>query len=644
MPMTINWQKRELLAGILLASSLYGTGQATPLSEMTTATAASDYAQLNREGQQAIERHDYVAAEKYFQQARSATIAAGHAEFLQEMDARRAAMYINSNEPSRAVIILSPYINPGVDKFMLSDYLQALRACNEPQKVLDTFHTYVQDWQNFPVYGLENVAAVCLRQRKYKQAKNLYEEILSREKPENVPYVQLGYAYTLARLGQQGKAIAAYRQAANIAPRYNNIIVSDAAAFILDGKLGIARQLFALLGQDEAEKESYQLLYAQSLVNAGRDLNNEDLNFRRDEGLKERSYYHEADKILRQLQHSKNPEIAHEAKVTQAANKMNNELLTDTRTSLQELLTEDDSDMSALSVQNAYESQTLHSLTTFYKTSLDNKRNRQQSAGIRYDSYWGHNVYLSREIRRNWLNDDDSHAVYWQHTTGLRKKHTWGEIAGEWIRYNGAKVKNGYNLAIAFDLSDTTNIGYEYGMRLHSHAGTIKNGIREHYQSVSLNHQLTPRTAFNASYTWATLADQNKYREYELEINQLLQVKRNFSDRLLLGYSHTNYDREEWFYDSPDRRLDYTLSWQRKWNYPKISTSWLCETSLGWGHDNDERMEFTPHIRLEYVKDFPHNQQLRLGTTYYQYFRQADTNNNRRNNGYQFSASYNWRW
>jgi len=55
-------------------------------------------------------------------------------------------------------------------------------------------------------------------------------------------------------------------------------------------------------------------------------------------------------------------------------------------------------------------------------------------------------------------------------------------------------------------------------------------------------------------------------------------------------------------------------------------------------------MEITPHIRLEYIKDFPHNQQLRLGTTYYQYFRQANTNNNRRNNGYQFSASYNWRW
>jgi hypothetical protein len=59
--MTIYWQKSELLASVLLASSLYGTGQAAPSAE-TAATAALDYTQLNREGQNAIERHDYVAA------------------------------------------------------------------------------------------------------------------------------------------------------------------------------------------------------------------------------------------------------------------------------------------------------------------------------------------------------------------------------------------------------------------------------------------------------------------------------------------------------------------------------------------------------------------------------------------------------
>lgn len=639
--MCINRPKFELLAGLLLASSCYGAGQAAPPTEPTT---IQDYSQLNRDGQAAIARHDYVAAENYFQQARAAAQLSGQQDFIQEMDARRAAMYINSNEPSRAVIILSPYIKPGVDKFILSDYLQALRACNEPQKVLNFFHEYVHDWHTFPTYGLENVAAVCLRQKKYRQAKEIYEEILSREEPAAVPFVQLGYAYTLARLGHQDKAIRAYRQVANIAPRYNNIITSDATAFIREGKLGIARQLFALLGKDEAEKESYQLLYAQNLVNVSRDLENETLNFQRDERLADRSYYHEAAAILRKLQHSQNPEIVRAAKTAQAANDLNNELLANARSNLQELLAEDDSDMAALSVQNAYESQTLHSLTAFYESSLDNKRNQQQTAGFSYDSYMGHNLYVSRELRRNWLHDDDSTAVYWQNTTGLRQKYTWGDIAGEWIRYSDAGVKNGYNLSVSYDLGDAAKIGYTYGMRLHNHAGTVKNGIREHYQTIDFSQQISPQTAFNASYTWATMADQNKYREYELEFNHLLQVKRNFSDRLLMSYSHANYDREEWFYDSPKRRQDYTLNWQRKWSYPRIETTWLWETGLSWGRDNDERLEFTPHIRLEYTKAFPHNQELRLGAAIYRYFRQADNDASRRPDGYQFSASYNWRW
>ena len=639
------WHRKKMLNALLLAGSICSLAQAAPAPEtIPRQDFHDDYTQLNTAGQAAIRCRDYVAAENYFRKARAAAEALGQQEFVREMDARRAAMYINSNEASRALLILSPYIKPGVDKFMLSDYLQALRACNKAQEVLRAFQEYVTDWQTFPVYGLENVAAVCLRQKKYAQAQKLYETILARETPETVPYVQLGYAYTLARLGHKGKAIEAYRRASNIAPRYNNIITGDAAAFILEGQLGIARQLFNLLGKTAEEKEAYQLLYAQNLVNAGRDLYNENRNFQRDEALNDRSYYHEAAKILRQLQKSHNPDIVHEAKVTQAANKLNNELLADTRQGLRELLAEDDSDMAALTVQNAYESQQLHSLTTFYESAVDNKRNRQQAAGIGYDSYFGHNIYVSREIRRNWLNDDDSYAAFWQSSTGLRKKYDWGEIAGEWIRYNGAGVKSGYNLSLGFDLGDATQIGYERGMRLHSHAGAIIDHLREKYQSVSLHHQLTPKTSFNGSYEWAALDDQNKYRSYELELNHLLQIKRNFSDRLLAGYNHTNYDHEEWRYDSPRRRQDYTLNWQRKWNYPKIATGWLWETGLGWGHDNDDRMEITPHVRLEYIKEFPHNQQLRLGTSYYKYFRQANTANNRRHDGYQFSVRYNWRW
>ncbi|WP_028130032.1 lipopolysaccharide assembly protein LapB [Selenomonas sp. AE3005] len=632
--MNKTWQKSELLIGLLLAGNLYGTAQAAP----------QDYTQLNTAGQDAIRRHDYVAAENYFKQARSAALAVGQQDFLREMDARRAAMYINNDEPSRAVAILTPYIKPGVDKFMLSDYLQALRACNEPKKALAVFQEYVKDWQTFPVYGLENVAAVALRQKNYPLAKKIYESILSHEKTENVPFVQLGYAYTLVRMGHESQAVEAYSKIANIAPRYNNIIAGDASAFILEGQLGIARKLFGLLGKDAAEKETYQLLYAQNLVNVNRDLSNEDLNFQRDERLDDRSYYHEADSILRKLLQSDDQDIVHDARVAQAANNLNNELLADARSGLQKLLAEDNSDMAALTVQNAYENQQLHSLTTYYENSIDNKRNKEQSVGITYDNYIGHNIYLSHDVRRSWLQDDDNSTAYWQSTSGLRKKFGWGEITGEWIRYDVDDAKNGYSMGVVFDIGDAAKIGYTRGMRLHNHVGTVKNSIREKYQTISFNHQLTPKTALAAQYEWADLDDQNKYWEYTVGLNHLLQVKHNFSDRLLLEYSRASYDHEVWFYNSPERREDYMLGWQRKWNYPQIETTWLCETVLGWGHDNDDSMEFTPHIRLEYTKDFPHNQQLRLGTTIYKYFNQTSTENNRRNDGYQFSASYNWRW
>ena len=68
-----------------------------------------------------------------------------------------------------------------------------------------------------------------------------------------------------------------------------------------------------------------------ALVNVGKDYDNDALNFRRDELLGDRNFYHEAEGILRRLEKSSNPDIAHDAEVGRYANRLHKGLLADSR-------------------------------------------------------------------------------------------------------------------------------------------------------------------------------------------------------------------------------------------------------------------------------------------------------------------------
>lgn len=636
--MNVCWQSGGILTGLCLMESVCCVGLAAPINDV-----GGELATLNEAGQASIRQRDYVAAERYFRQAREKAELMGRMDFVEEMDARRAAMYINDGEPSRAVFILQPYIKPGVNKFILSDFLMALRAANQPQEVIKVFHEHVNNWQEFPVYGLQIVGDVYLRQGKYKEACTIYEHILSREKVADVPYVQLGYAYALAQQEKNKEAVAAYEKVANMAPRYNNIIVGDGEAFIAEGRVGIARRMFALLGKADREKELYQLLYAQCLVNVGKDYENESQNFRRDEYMMNRSYYHEANNILRRLAKSHNEEIVHEAQVTLTANDIHKDLLADSHKRLQEMLDKDSNDVLALSVMNEYERVQLHSLTISYENSVDDKRNRNQNMGMSFDSYLGHDFYGTIESNRNWMQDDDRRTAYWENSLGLRKNYSWGEIGGEWICYDGTSARNGYSIFTEFEFGDVTKMDFTFGRRVHDHVGTVAAGIRENYRQVTLSHNLTRKTSLAGYYLWADLMDGNRYKEYGININHLLQVKHNYSDRLLASYSRGKYDREVWFYDSPWRRDAYTLGFSRKWNLPKSNEIWQWLMNFSWGRDNDEGVGFSPNMRLEYVKDLPQNQQLKVGATLYKYFHQPEREG-RRNTGCLVDVSYNWGW
>ena len=631
------WSGISFLTSLCVLSGL-SLAQAAPVNEPEAMT----FAQWNEKGQEAIGRHDYVAAENYFRQAREEALRSEQLDQVTEMDARRAARYINEGEPSRAERILAPYIKPGVNKFMLADYLMALRLCNQPDKVLSLYHEYVKDPQEFPSYGLQTVGDVCLRQGKYRQAVQVYEEVLKRDTPETVPYVQLGYAYSLARLGQKDKALEAYGKIANLNERVNNIICMDGEALLGLGRVGLARSIFALPGKDEQEREAYSLRYARALVNAGQDLQNETLNFRRDEILSGRSYEHEADKLLRRLEKSSNEDIAHEAGILRAANLLHEEMYADSRQKLEKALAEDNADMGAQAVMGELSRTRMNVLTAYGEMAVDNKRNRTGAAGFSYEGHIGGNFFLEADFSRRRLADDELHENFWHESVGLRKQFENWQLQGRWLGYQGTEVKHGFDFSLGYDFNDVTKIAYSQGRRLHEHAQAARAGIKEDFHEVTLSHQLNHLTSLEGSYTWSKLSDGNKYKGYSLALSYLLGVKHNYSDRLRLQYEHGSYDHEA-IYDSPWRRVDYGVIFSRKWNLPGQNATFALQPGLGWSRDDDERLAFTPSLGFEFVKQFPHDQQLTVGAAYYRYFHQ-DEGDNKRKDAYGVNVSYSWGW
>ncbi|MCR5447723.1 MAG: hypothetical protein K6E80_08930 [Schwartzia sp.] len=636
--------KISLLAGLMLVESICMPVYASAVND-ENGEALQDMDSLNRLGQEAIKRQDYAEAENYFRRAREEAERNGSRDFIKEMDARRAAMYINSNEPSRAEIILAPYLGKGMDMYMLSDYLMALRFNNKPEEAMAVFERYVTDWSSMPVYGLQNAGDIYLRQKRYEKARDIYLHILMREKAEDVPFVQLGYAYALARLGHDKEAVSAYGKMANVSQRLNNVIAGDGDAFLSEGRVGFARRLYGLLGATESEREEYQLRYALALVNVGKDYDNDALNFRRDELLGDRNFYHEAEGILRRLEKSSNPDIAHDAEVGRYANRLHKGLLADSRRGLKKLLEADAGDAAALAVKSEYVRNPQHELSTFYRESLDDDNNRERSAGASYESYWGNNFYVSREVSRFWLRDGKTKAVYWQSASGLRRQFDWGSVYGELTRYSGTGKKYGFRAELEYEFNDLTKLSLEVGRRMHRHAAAVAEGVSENYRSVRLSHILTPRLTVEGSYEWARLSDDNKFRSYSADVEYLLQVRHNFRDKLRAEYSKEKY-AEDRAYDSPWRRDDYSIGFARKWDFPKIQTSWELTTGLGWSRDNDEKTSFAPGMRLEYTKGFADNQSLVVGLTLVRYFNKEESDDERkhRKSGYVLDISYNWGW
>ena len=624
------------LASVCLAESAAFV-LAAPVDE-----TASTFYELNEAGQNAIAKRDYALSEHYFEKAKAAALNENHPEWIRDMDAQRSALYINAGEPSRAIFILEPYVGKDASNHMLADYLQALMLCGRFSDLTNAYKTYIANIPDFPVYGLQMAGDSYLRQKKYKEAIGVYESILSKTTVENAPYAQLGYAYSLAKLNKKDEAIAAYSKVANINERLNNIIISDAETFLADGRINIARKMFALLGITDKEKEDYSLRYANSLVNVSKDFQDDTLNYRRDEIMSDRSYNHEANKILKRLEKSDDEAIAHKASLVRADNFLNEEMYADAHKRLSSALSKDNKEPAALAVLGEYERLNFNSLETYYSTSMDDKRNHIQTLGVDYDTYLGDNFFLNAAVSKKWMEDDDINVSFWQESLGLTKHFENFRIKGEYLGYQNISSKHGYEFQASYDFNDIMKMTYSYGRRAHENPAAVDAGITEDYHEINIKHQLNHLTNLEGSYKYAKLSDDNKYKGYELSLTHLIRVKHNFSDRIILNYSHEAYDFES-FYDSPWRRVEYGFTLGRKWNLPKQDAVLEMLLGFNWGHDNDEGTGFSPSVTLLYTKQFAHDQQLKVAAIYNRYFNQT-YDPGKRKDAYGFSVSYNWNW
>lgn len=614
--------------------------------KLQTVEPQSGYQAAYEQGLQSLGLKDYVAAEQSFGQARQLAMAAGDKgkRFIEDMDARRAALYIQQGEYDRAVIILQPYVKAGNENMrMLSDYLMALRFDNKSKEAEQTFSQLCKDWSKMPVYGLQTMGDLYLRAGKYRQAHKVYDYILQKT---DVDYVRLGDAYALAMMGHDRASALQYAAVVKRYPVRQGIVAADAAAFLQQGRLGLSRQLFNMLGSTSAEREKWQLQYGQKLLDATDDLNNNRLNFQRDERLDDRSYYHEVNKVLRPLLASSNEHIRQSAEAAMAQNQLNKGLYASADNQLAVLLAShaaDNPDVMDVSSQN--ERRQENTINSYYRTQLDNKRNHETSIGMDYTGYLGSNLYALTGYGFTSLQDGQTHTHYTHGDAGLSWHYERGQIDATYDCFSRSGGLNGYSVSMSYEPNDASLLTFAMGRRPHAHAGAVEQHVAENYHMLSWDQILSSRWRFGSNYEWNDLSDGNDYWSYGVNLVDAMSQRHNYRDNLLLNYSYGHYRQQTDVYDSPYRRVDYGIGISRKWNLPNNNCTWEWTNMLGWGHDNDEGTGFSPSSRLEWTQTFRAGQALTVGAQYNWYLNQvAADGESRRNNGYLFDLNYSLGW
>lgn len=591
----------------------------------------------------AMNRKDYVEGERYFSQAK-AEAPSWLTQYSRDVDAKRAALYIQQGEAGRAVRILQPYVKQKQAlPHMFSDYLMALRLDNKMKEAVKTFENY-SDWQQLPAYGQQTMGDIYLRSGKYRQAHKLYDYILQHNSSEPMPYVLLGDAYAQVMMGREAEGVAQYAKALKVRPALAGLIAGDGAAFLRNGQLHVARQVYDLLGHTPAERQNWALQYGQALVRVDRDFDNGLSNFFRDNALDGRNYYFEAHRVLQPLTQSTNPDIRVSAQAALAQNELQKGRFATAEKKIASLLQQDNDAPDVLDVSAKNEVRENNYLSLYYGSHIDNKRNHESNLGFDYSGYIGHNFYALAGMEWNRLQDGTLHSSYVQRYGGVSWEHPHGQIKTMYDDF-GSDWKNGYTLSASYDVNDISGWTYAMGRKPHDAAGAVDDRILENFHSLRWDFIPAARWRLGLEYGWSRLTDGNHYWQAGLDGSYALGGRHNYWDTIPFAISRSHYDDQTDAYDSPYRSVNYGIGWSRSWYDKKNDRVWRWTNMVNTGHDDDERSGISPSSRLELIQNLPHNQRLRAAIQYNWYFHQdPDAAWNRRNHGYLFEAGYEIGW
>ena len=598
-------------------------------------------------GVAALERHDDVTAEACFARAVAEVPVEDRERFRFDVDAKRAALYIKNGEPERAETILAPYVQAGTDNLkVVSDYLMALRMEGKPQEAMAYFEAHFPteaDWSKLPVYGLQNMGDIYLRQGKWRQAHVLYTYTLPQSDND---FVRMGDAYALGHLGQKTEALEAYQMVIERNPVRRVIVPMDAAAFLQEGDLAFARKMFDLLGTTPEEREQVQLQYAETLL----DVQNQTIadakrQFLRDERLAGRDYHHEIDKVLAPLLQSKNEDVRTKALALKAQNQLQRGAIASAEETLASSLAQDAEEPATFRAGSGLSTTQRHALTVTAGENVDTDTNHYRDVGVDYRQYLGSNLYALVGTGWSHNEDDDVTGAYVESYAGFDWRQPWGFFQLTYDRADGDIEQNGYDATLHYDCNDITGLEFEAGRHPYDAARAVRAGIYRDAYALRFDHLLTNRWRLGLAGEWADLSDGNDWWSLGLATSLGLGHRHNFRDQLLASYRYSHYDEQVDLYNSPNRRVEYAFGCSRKWQLPRLRASWELIPMLGWNQEDGTGTEFSPTLRLVYRRDFAHYQSLALGLQYdWQQHDPDRANADHQKSGYSVDVSYDIGW
>lgn len=568
----------------------------------------------------ALERLDLIETQYYYDKAMK-TVNNNDKQKILDMDALIAAKYIQKGENERAIEILRKHINTGLaTNKMKADYLVALRYLGKNREAEKSFKEWFHSIEDIPIYGIQNVADMYFREKKYDKAAKLYKVLLNKEE---LPYSRISYAYCLGMNGKDKMALEEYKFVADKYPGLHKILASDGKSLLASGKRYLGRNVFSMLGITEEERLNYQYQYAESLAENG--------------------FYHESEFVYDKLRH----------KSGFGAKSLYGSLKNDVRKGLNSYA---NNTFDILKKNYAAEQETFASATyleqekvsgdmfTYFSHTSDYKGNNNFEYGIVAENHLDKNVYLHGEMNLESYKKDNAKALVRHLRLGPEYRFKRGLVGVNFVHSYGGYDSDSAEANLVYEFSDYSNIRMSIGKRPHAEAEAVINNIDERYFLMRLEQRVNEKTLIGVETEVMDISDGNRFRGISGDIIHNILNEQYHINNLLLNYGYGTYDVEKPFYESPQLRVNYGAGISQKLISKDGTRSLEFVNMLSWGHDNNEPTDFNPYTRIEYVKNFNARQKLTIGGEYGWRSDKLQNINSLSQSHYNYYLNYYWEW